>query len=737
MKRHSPITALFLLALFHSGPAAASEYYVASDGDDGAPGSSSEPWRTIQRAADALQPGDTVSVHAGVYREWVNPARGGTSASPITYRALDGEDVYIKGSERVTTWTHDGSVWHAVIPNSTFGALNPYATTFTGDYLTSGATYHLGEVYLDGQPYSEVLTLAETQNAPGTWYAAVDGTDTTLTANFDAADPNAANAEINVREYAFFPSKVGLGYITVRGFHIMQGATQWAPPTAYPQDGVIGPNFGMAWTIENNYISDGKTVCVSGGLGSGDHSQSITQSGNHVIRHNTIERCGQAGIAGSHGLVASTISGNLIQDIHTPNYHFGGYECAGIKIHTAVDVLIEDNVIRRVGSGAFGVWLDWQAQGSRLTRNVMYDLGDAVMLLEANHGPTLIDDNVLIGASFNDQSEATIFVHNLTSAPIGLGLTDGRTPSYFTPHTTDAVGTATHASADNKYFNNIFVSRGLDGVSEQPGYAADYNVFYAGANQTTWGDAHSVSDGLDPTLTTTSLPNGVEVAFKANSAPADVACPLITHDVIGLATLTMQGIENHDGSPITIDHDLVGAARDATHPTAGPLEMLGADNSIQVIAGADLPGSGGGSSGGSGGSGTGVGGATSGGSGGSATAASGGTSANAGGAGKGGGGAGAGGGTSGSSARGSAGSTSGGMTAGAGDSGGNGNAGADKSGVSGAKAATGTDSGGCACTVPVAREAPLGTLLSGLLLASALLRRRRVGESGRHLRRRA
>ena len=34
---------------------------------------------------------------------------------------------------------------------------------------------------------------------------------------------------------AFYPSKEGIGYITLAGFVVKQAATQWAPPTAYQE----------------------------------------------------------------------------------------------------------------------------------------------------------------------------------------------------------------------------------------------------------------------------------------------------------------------------------------------------------------------------------------------------------------------------------------------------------------------------------------------------------------------
>ena len=68
-------------------------------------GSQVRPFRTINRAAALAQPGDTVVVHGGEYREWVRPRRGGLSdRRRITYTAAAGEHVVIKGSEPVTGW---------------------------------------------------------------------------------------------------------------------------------------------------------------------------------------------------------------------------------------------------------------------------------------------------------------------------------------------------------------------------------------------------------------------------------------------------------------------------------------------------------------------------------------------------------------------------------------------------------------------------------------------------------
>lgn len=80
-------------------------YYVAITGDDNSgDGSLSNPWKTIQKAGDMLQPGDTCIIREGTYYEEVKPTSSGTASAPITYKSYDNELVIISGADTLDQW---------------------------------------------------------------------------------------------------------------------------------------------------------------------------------------------------------------------------------------------------------------------------------------------------------------------------------------------------------------------------------------------------------------------------------------------------------------------------------------------------------------------------------------------------------------------------------------------------------------------------------------------------------
>jgi len=93
-------------------PLRAASYHVSPTGNDGAPGSPAAPFRTIQRGADALRPGDTCFLHAGTYRQTVRVAVSGEPNRLVRIEAWPGDLVILSGTEPVTgEWSvHEGRI---------------------------------------------------------------------------------------------------------------------------------------------------------------------------------------------------------------------------------------------------------------------------------------------------------------------------------------------------------------------------------------------------------------------------------------------------------------------------------------------------------------------------------------------------------------------------------------------------------------------------------------------------
>lgn len=70
---------IFIMAFTMGITSLAKEYHVAKTGNDANPGTIEAPLHTIQAAANLAQPGDVITVYAGVYRERITPPKGGES----------------------------------------------------------------------------------------------------------------------------------------------------------------------------------------------------------------------------------------------------------------------------------------------------------------------------------------------------------------------------------------------------------------------------------------------------------------------------------------------------------------------------------------------------------------------------------------------------------------------------------------------------------------------------------
>jgi hypothetical protein len=740
---------LFAAQLLISG-ASADEIHVALRGNDSNPGSMARPVRTISAAAHRARPGDTVTVHAGVYRERISPPRGGTSNSRrITYQAAKGETVIITGSERVKGWRKvSGDTWKLTLPNTFFGSYNPYADLIHGDWFSdNGRRHHTGCVYLNGDWLMEAGNLTDVLKPAGKtpcWYGRVDGApddgpefllnvawikpgasaripaegsaaksgtqvadcseggkcvgyirtgnwvrydgvdlgsgttqielraaappgaggivelrlggptgrllgtceiavtggwqtwrtfratirdtaglrslcllfkpkptrsdvaskSTEIFAQFSGVDPNLAQVEINVRPTVFTPARIGIDFITVRGFHLQNAATNWAPPSA-AQFGIVSAYWCRGWVIENNEISYSKCCGVALGkygdqfdntnfAGSADpytdcvrralkHGWNKATVGGHIVRSNHIHHCEQAGVVGSLGCAFSQVVGNDIHDIHVRQL-FGGAEMAGIKFHGAIDVVISGNHIYRCGDVA-GIWLDWMAQNAQVTGNLLHDNtgGCGDIFLEMQHGPILLANNLLlspnVSASLNAQGIA--FVHNLLAGSIANFRGDTRTTPFQVAHSTQFAGLYNAANGDSgdlRFYNNLCIGNcSLKAVDNSAlSCFANGNVFTQGASPSKFDVNTLVGPDFDPGVKLIEKGGGWYLILSlGRDLASEQARRVVTSQLLGKAHVSGCAFENADGSPLRIDFDYFEKKRKAANPFPGPIEIKG------------------------------------------------------------------------------------------------------------------------------------------------------------------
>jgi hypothetical protein len=339
--------------------------------------------------------------------------------------------------------------------------------------------------------------------------------------------------------------------------------------------------------------------------------------GSHIIRRNTIYDCGQNGIVGHLGCVFSTIEDNHIYNIAVKR-EFYGYEIGGIKLHAAIDVVIRHN---RIHDCSLGTWLDWQTQGTRLSRNVFYG-NSRDLFVEVSHGPYLVEHNVFGStAALELFCQGGAFVNNLVCGTLRVEPVMDRATPYHLPHSTQVAGYAVIVGGDDRYVGNVFIggdaaaaygpdaegvapagfgTAGYDGhpasfeeylarIDEQP--PGDHQRFL-GMKQPVYAHENVYASGAqpfegerDPILlgdATASVVDEGDAVYLETRMP-----PEFGRAVVGVVTgrdlervrFADADFEERDGSPAVMDVDLLGERRRPDQKSAaGPVAGLEAGN---------------------------------------------------------------------------------------------------------------------------------------------------------------
>jgi hypothetical protein len=128
-----------------TGQVLAADFYVGGAGaSDRNPGTASQPFATIQKAAGVAAAGDFVNIRSGIYRETVVPANSGAPGRSITFQPAGNAVVTVSGANLVDgDWTvYSGQIYQTPIVLSLAGY---------GEQITGNATLLANQVFVGGK----------------------------------------------------------------------------------------------------------------------------------------------------------------------------------------------------------------------------------------------------------------------------------------------------------------------------------------------------------------------------------------------------------------------------------------------------------------------------------------------------------------------------------------------------------------------------------------------------------
>jgi hypothetical protein len=471
------------------------------------PGTSELPFLTIGRAAEVLQPGERVVIMSGVYRERIDPARGGTGPDRmISYEAAPGANVIVRGSRLVKTGWRPSTRYKLALPaeqgatvrvyerrldDLDFQGYNPFGMAsimHNRVYLMPKPEElwrHLkrrGMVFVDGGRLEQVELYQELGGKDGAFWCEHDGLTVHVRLPGDA-DPAQHEVELVIQEQVFAPRTPGLAYIRVKGIAFEHAANGFP----VPQRGLVSMSRGHHWIIEDCVLRQANGVALDIGAQDWDMKPPPV-IGYAIVRRNHIGDAGVCGIAGV-GVQNTLIESNLIEHVGYQDVELA-WETGGIKLHLTKNCLLRANVIRHTVH-AEAIWLDYENANTRVTGNVMGDTLETLrggIYLEASHEANMIDNNIIWkategagGGSYNmpahggwgvtvDGSDETIIAHNL------IGLTQDAAVKFRNIESRIVSGRG-GTTRRNKVLNNIFYRCGKAIDFSNSDNTADGNLY--------------------------------------------------------------------------------------------------------------------------------------------------------------------------------------------------------------------------------------------------------------------
>jgi hypothetical protein len=499
-------------------------YYVdcdAKNADDNGPGTHDHPFRTINHAAQILQPGERVVIASGVYREAIRPAHGGTGPDAmISYEAAPGADVVVKGAVVVSGWqpsegwnigldteTHQPvKAWELHLDPRLFpSGYNPFALDNVTDdrYWINYAKDNMwnyfrrrGLVFVDGKPLEPVESPSALAGpsprslnffsdihwaplfqefSPYAGKVWVESNGLTLhirLANDD--DPAKHVIEITNQETVFSPAKPYQSYIRVRGITFEYAGNSFPNP----QKGLVSTNHGNHFIFEDDTFEWANSIGLDIGNIDWAAARAPEPVGFDIIRHNIFRYCGIEGLGGTGGPQNVLVEKNLFEWIGWQDAARMS-ESGGTKMHVTHNLLFRNNVVRHIRH-ANGIWLDIGNRNDRITGNLFADIpGDVnphAIHIEGSDALNEIDNNIfdhLTGGILIRDTNHVIIAYNLflDCDTVCVDTVSGiNGPRPIAGHTNDV--------HDLRVHDNVFAGMGRSAIEfNNPHNEADGNVY--------------------------------------------------------------------------------------------------------------------------------------------------------------------------------------------------------------------------------------------------------------------
>ena len=336
------------------------------DASDENPATAEKPLKTIGKALSMAQPGDSIVLHQGTYRERIELPKG-EPQRPISIESATDAEVIISGADVIDQWeSYQGQDAPA---NAQIWAHRPWTHVWIGwnENMSHGAPPPIGrseQVIVDGQLLKPVLSI--TDMTPGTFFADPKGTQTLYLRLKDDDAPSEHRVEASVRDTLL----IAPDYTQVRGLVFRHAANR-------AQQGAVRIN--------------GKQVVVEGCVVEWTNGSGIRIGGENFILRDTVSRNnGQLGLGGAGRNFL--IEGCTFQNNNIKGFP-AGWEGGGFKIVHSWGAKIER--CKAIGNHGPGMWFDIDNFAGEIRQCDVRDNDNSGIFIEIS-GDFLITDNLCV-----------------------------------------------------------------------------------------------------------------------------------------------------------------------------------------------------------------------------------------------------------------------------------------------------------------------------------------------------